>query len=279
VLLTGACCVLQPIIRSSTPVSDMPPVMCRGADCWKLAPTSSAIDFQNFQSICTISTPDGCRLTQGTYRGDGIACTPNPCPVPPPTNGACCSLDASQRVVCRIDSPAGCASGRGVFTSVGTACTATVCPQPSIGACCRSFSSYLYCGLTSRANCDAAAGKYEGDGSVCTPTTCPAPVLGVCCNAATATRGSLCVVGSDYTCFGSGTSFAAGVTSCAASSCARSCPCDWDRSGYLSAADLNAFLNDWLAGHGDFNNSGSTDIQDYTEFANCYLGTNPACIR
>jgi hypothetical protein len=123
-------------------------------------------------------------------------------------------------------------------------------------------------------------GKYEGDGSACAPTTCPAPVLGTCCRAATATRGAYCVVETDYTCFGGGTQFTGMVRTCAASTCARTCPCDWDRNGYLSANDLTVFLNDWLAGRADYNNSGgATDLQDYVEFVNCYLGTNPACIR
>jgi hypothetical protein len=70
------------------------------------------------------------------------------------------------------------------------------------------------------------------------------------------------------------------VTTCAAATtCVRSCACDYDRNGFLTVYDFTLFWNDWLAGHADYNNSGATDMADYTDFLNCYLGTSSTCIR
>ena len=58
-----------------------------------------------------------------------------------------------------------------------------------------------------------------------------------------------------------------------------SCPCDWDHDGFLTIADHFRFINDWLAGRGDYNGDGATDRQDIADFTSCFNSPPDGCVR
>lgn len=55
------------------------------------------------------------------------------------------------------------------------------------------------------------------------------------------------------------------------------CPCDWNGASGLTVQDIFDFLRDWFLDFGDFNQSGTSDLQDLFEFLACFLGANPLC--
>jgi hypothetical protein len=76
-----------------------------------------------------IVTSTACTGQGGNYQGDNSACSPNPCPQPPP-QGVCCDPSGS----CSFVVQTACTTG--TWTSGGT-CTPNTCPQPPAGVCCR----------------------------------------------------------------------------------------------------------------------------------------------
>jgi spore coat protein A len=70
---------------------------------------------------CSVLSMIDCTTAGGTYQGDGISCTPNPCPQP---DGACCFDDAS----CIDTDEATCLSMGGNFQGPGSTCATTDCP-------------------------------------------------------------------------------------------------------------------------------------------------------
>jgi hypothetical protein len=80
-------------------------------------------------------------------------------------------------------------------------------------------------------------------------------------------------------CEANGGTFEGEGTQCHADTCPRECPCDWNRDGVVSQADIYAFLNSYFAGHGDFNGDGVTNGMDLTEFVACFNGVPDPCTR
>lgn len=53
------------------------------------------------------------------------------------------------------------------------------------------------------------------------------------------------------------------------------CPADWDMLNGLNTADFFAFLNDFFAGHADFNGDGQTDSADFMAFVSAFFAGCP----
>lgn len=49
------------------------------------------------------------------------------------------------------------------------------------------------------------------------------------------------------------------------------CPCDWNNSGTTTVQDIFDFLTGYFAGNADFNQSGTTTVQDIFDFLSCYF--------
>ncbi len=49
-------------------------------------------------------------------------------------------------------------------------------------------------------------------------------------------------------------------------------PADWDCSGNVEVPDIFAYLSDWFAGRGDFNNDGVNDVPDIFAFLSSWFG-------
>jgi hypothetical protein len=73
---------------------------------------------------CQFGPAPGCA---GTFLGDGIVCSPTPCP--PPIDGACCLFDGT----CISGGRTACNGG--VYQGDGSTCGTMVCP-PTSGVCC-----------------------------------------------------------------------------------------------------------------------------------------------
>ncbi len=71
---------------------------------------------------CTVTLAGQCENQGGVYQGNGMSCSPNPCP-PPPT-GACCLPSGT----CITASALNCASQSGVYQGDNTSCTPNPCP-------------------------------------------------------------------------------------------------------------------------------------------------------
>lgn len=118
---------------------------------------------------CIVETEAECNSASGSYQGDSVGCTPNPCPQP---TGACCFSDGS----CSVETPGDCSSMSGTYQGDGASCSPNPCPQPT-GACCFSDGS---CSVETAGDCSTMSGTYQGDGAGCSPNPCPQPT-GACC--------------------------------------------------------------------------------------------------
>jgi len=106
---------------------------------------------------CAQMTADSCVTLGGTYWGDNIPCTPNPCPQP---QGACCVDDGT----CYITTQALCEAAGDTYYGDGTSCTPNPCPQPATGACCDDVGG---CFTTTQSDCEGQGFTYLGDASIC----------------------------------------------------------------------------------------------------------------
>jgi hypothetical protein len=150
---------------------------------------------------CIEATPTDCTESDGTFQGEGTACTPELCPEP---TGACCLLgdvcnqttlsdcnasgglflagldcDACEEGACCFEDGT-CAITQGIveclqmagnYLGGGTNCDACA------GACCYSAGGCL---VMSEAMCVETNGTFQGDGTACAPNPCPQP-MGACC--------------------------------------------------------------------------------------------------
>jgi hypothetical protein len=120
---------------------------------------------------CSLVVQAAC--TNGVWQGADTACTPNPCPQPPPPppTGGCCNLTTS---ACQITTQADCAFS---WLGADVACSAVTCPEPPpTGSCCLADGS---CTVSVQAACTAA---WTMSGT-CAPNICPSPpdAEGACC--------------------------------------------------------------------------------------------------
>jgi hypothetical protein len=133
-------------------------------------PTGACCDF--LTGACEITTQTACAFT---WLGANTACTPETCPVPPPT-GACCFLDGH----CEILTDVACtAAPEHLFWLAGVTCsTNNPCPQP--GACCDAATGN--CTYVQQGQCPT--GWTWMSGVPCMPNNpCPPPIpTGACCD-------------------------------------------------------------------------------------------------
>ena len=139
----------------------------------------------------------------------------------------------------------------------------------------------ITCSVLSLADCATAHGHWRGPGSACSATSCtpppPPPARGACCIAATTTAGAHCTIGTAAACTTANGTYGGDNSTCRSANCPAACACDWDHSGSLNQFDFFAFINDFLAGHGDFNGDGATNQQDITDFLSCFHNPPAGC--
>ncbi len=224
---------------------------------------------------CSVVTHRACNRVHGRYQGNNIACGPsNTCP----PKGACCFTNGR----CSVTFAPRCRTEGGTYQTDGSTCRPTnPCTQPIRGACCITELNRAFCVVVTAARCTGAQGTYQGNNVACTatPPTCPQPIVGACCIAATTTHGAFCRVGTAAACTTAGGTYGGDASTCRSANCPTSCACDWDRNGFLNNGDWFAFMNDWLAGNGDFNGDGTTDRQDVLDFQSCYNAAPAGCVR
>jgi hypothetical protein len=236
----------------------------------------------------------------GSFRGVSVACASVSCA---PVVGACCAGVGT----CQVVTEAQCAAASGRFIGPNAACAGIAC-VPGLGACCTGGSNGANCTLVQATDCIAYSGSFRGEGTLCVPGMCPTVAsepANACClpeNAGCIVTGrSECLLrrGAFYynrTCAQVDCSIDLGgccvpgycqVTTqgdcadiggvwntsqgCTATFCGGTCPCDWDRNGFVNINDLFSFLNAFLLGLGDFNEDGVTTEDDARAFIGCLL--------
>ncbi len=95
-----------------------PGTVCANAVCQPVG----ACCFEN--GACTVVTSGHCNTLGGSYQGDGISCSPNPCPQPP--TGACCFDNGS----CTVETSGICNALGGSYQGNGSNCSPNNCPGP-----------------------------------------------------------------------------------------------------------------------------------------------------
>ncbi|MCB9851929.1 MAG: PQQ-dependent sugar dehydrogenase [Phycisphaerales bacterium] len=151
---------------------------------------------------CIVETESECTTAGGTYQGDSVGCTPNPCPQP---TGACCFGDGT----CSVETASDCSSMGGTYQGDSVSCTPNPCPQPT-GACCFGDGT---CSVETSSDCSTMGGTYQGNGSVCTPNPCPQPT-GACCLSS-----GTCSVVTEAACMTAGGTYQGDGASCTPNPC------------------------------------------------------------
>jgi hypothetical protein len=132
-------------------------------------PTGACCDLVD--GTCLQLTEDDCANLASPHRflGVGVACEPNPCPVP---EGACCYPEGS----CLITTQADCIPP-GVWQGGATVCDPNPCPQPPpTGACCDLSTGICTVMTEDQCGQQSYPHQYLGDGTVCAPDNpCPQP--------------------------------------------------------------------------------------------------------
>jgi len=173
---------------------------------------------------------------------------------------------------------ADCTAAQGVYRGNGTTCQSVdVCAAR--GACCNPILSTaaLACLDTTRRGCDKIGGTWTS-GAACQATVCPPPTArGACCRASAI--GTFCSVTTQAACATAQGTYKGDATTCSTFTCVGACRCDVTGDGRLTSEDIYRFINGWLAGVGDFNNDGTTDPTDVTDFLSCYQSPAGACVR
>ncbi|HMN42665.1 MAG TPA: GEVED domain-containing protein, partial [Phycisphaerales bacterium] len=120
-------------------------------------------------SSCSSATAGACLTSGGSYQGDGVSCSPNPC-----ITGACCTT----ALTCSNAIQSVCLSGSGnIYGGDNTTCGTYTCPTD--GACCADDGT---CALTAPAAC-ASPSIFLGLSSTC--SSCVTSTI-ACCNDTTA---------------------------------------------------------------------------------------------
>lgn len=177
---TGACCIEGKCVEVTEDVCDVlgsvvvsvyhgDGSLCSETDCAAEIPGACCIEGECVQVVESL-----CTLSQGTFEGEGVACTITLC-TPPVETGACCIFgDCVEltEVFCQLST--------GTFSGIGTTCDATtsdLCANgpPTTGACCIAGE----CTMLTEAQCELAFGEFLAVGIDCEGTTCPA--VGACC--------------------------------------------------------------------------------------------------
>jgi hypothetical protein len=110
---------------------------------------------------CLRITEAECLAIDGFWRGGGVSCDPNPCPVP----GACC-MPGGECHTLTIDE---CEQAGGDWYGTEVSCDSNPCPQPQ-GACCHTDGS---CEFVEQVACESAGGDWAGASVPCDPNPCP----------------------------------------------------------------------------------------------------------
>ena len=111
---------------------------------------------------CSYVTEAACYSGNGTYQGDGVPCSPDPCAAP--ATGACCI--AGQ---CYIMTEQECTLKSGTYQGNDASCSPNPCGTPSTGACCVGTTCY---NSFTDIECAALDGTYQGDDTTCASNPC-----------------------------------------------------------------------------------------------------------
>lgn len=164
---------------------------------------------------CVILNEVQCANQGGTFMGNGTACTPPPCPAPPPATGACCMAQGA----CAVMTPQACRQQSGTYRGHNTTCSSAPCPGAPRGACCVQHSGgqngNTNCIFTDAVTCALLGGTYAGDNVHCRNANCPplAPRTGACC------IGSVCSILTPQDCRSQGGAFHGFQSVCATTVC------------------------------------------------------------
>lgn len=117
-----------------------------------------------FDGTCIIVTEALCKINDGTYQGDDVACEDAVCA----TLGACC-IPFDVCVVSTIQECFGELGG--VIWAPEQDCVSYTCPP--LGACCKPDGT---CQVTAEYSCEITfEGIYHGDGVICQDASCAQP--------------------------------------------------------------------------------------------------------
>ncbi len=195
--------------------------------------TGACCDATGFPG-CSIMTAADCSCLGGTYVGDNVPCTPDPC-----MNqvGACCLASPP---LCITTTQIDCLFLGGTYIGDNVPCTPDPC-LPSTGACCLPiFGTTLFqCLDLSAADCAGLGGTYQGNGVACTPWPCPGVPTGACC-VDDGTGTLACVVTTQADCIAQAGNYRGDAEPCTPDPC--DCPADLDGDGMVGVADLLALL-------------------------------------
>ncbi|MCH2142856.1 MAG: hypothetical protein MK077_07665 [Phycisphaerales bacterium] len=115
-----------------------------------------------FGESCEVLSAQDCANGGGSYQGDNVSCSPNPCETP--ATGACCITGT-----CYTLEEGECDANDGEYQGDDTNCDADPCGTPATGACCVDTNCYPN---LNEAQCSDVGGDYQGDGTTCANNPC-----------------------------------------------------------------------------------------------------------
>jgi V8-like Glu-specific endopeptidase len=118
---------------------------------------------------CSYVTEAACSSGNGTYQGNGVPCSPDPCAAP--ATGACCIADE-----CYIKTEQECTSENGTYQGDDTNCDDDPCGSNSTGACCVNETTDWTCtDNTTQDWCKNVLGGVWHLGRSCNENPAPCP--------------------------------------------------------------------------------------------------------
>jgi len=220
-------------------------------------------------AACESLDETNCAGQGGTWQGEGVSCSPNPCP------GACCAPDQT----CTDEVLEATCEDPGYAFFQGQSCGQVTCPQPT-GACC-DFSTETCLPDLTEALCTAGDGVYQGHDITCEEVDCTVHT-GACC-----VSGGCVEVAEDF-CISIDGLYAGDDTvcpdACDNGACCMGTICIPDQteancasvSGEWQGPLTGCVPNPCCAGPVDLNCDGDVDLADFVVFVGCLAGPDTA---
>ena len=249
---------------------------CPSGD-WNIRVTYTPFECAGFGACC-LEDPAACESLDetnctgqgGTWQGEGVGCSPNPCP------GACCAADQS----CTGDVLEATCEDPGYAFFQGQSCGQVTCPEP-IGACC-DFSTETCLPDLTEALCTAGDGVYQGHDTICAEVDCTM-ATGACC----LDPGCL-EVDATFCAIDLGGAYAGDETTCPEACDSGACCLGGLCVPAQSEANCASALGQWqgplsecvpnpcCAGPVDLDCDGDVDLADFVVFVGCLAGPDTA---